>query len=237
MGHYDLYKRQVLEYCQQLAHKGYLIGTGGNLSVRVEGEETIAITPSSRDYLTLALDDICVIGWDLRRIEGELPPSIETAAHIAVYTNRADANAVIHTHQPYASLFTLINRPIPALFDEQVANLGSCVELVPYSISGSPEMTQHITAALGNQCNAYLLQNHGALVLGMTMAQAALNVELLEKLARVYYYALTTGQPVTPLDPGSEQLLFELLKGEQRKEVRRKRKLLAAREKYSVSSQ
>ena len=224
MVQYDAYKRQVLEYSQRLAHKGYLVGTGGNLSVRVEGAEALAITPSSRDYLTLLLGDICVIGWDLQPIEGDLPPSIETAAHVAVYTNRPDTNAVIHTHQPYASMFTLINRPIPALFDEQVANLGNCVDLVPYSISGSPEMTRQIAAALGNQCNAYLLQNHGVLCLGMSMAQAALNVELLEKLARVYYYALTTGQPISTLPPESESVLFELLKSEQRKEIRRKKK-------------
>jgi len=34
---YDDYRKQVLEYSQSLARKGYLVGTGGNLSVRIAG--------------------------------------------------------------------------------------------------------------------------------------------------------------------------------------------------------
>ncbi len=225
MSPYEAFKRQVLEHAQRLAQKGVLVGTGGNLSVRIEGEEAIAITPSSRDYLGLSLDDICVVGFDRRRIEGTLLPSVETSTHIAVYRNRPDVNAVLHTHQPYASGLTLINRSIPPLFDEQVANLGNVVEIVPYGISGSRELTDGISAAVANECNAYLLQNHGALCLGITAAQAALNAELLEKVARAYCYALSTGQPITRLSPDSEQVLFGMLKSEQRKEVRRKKKL------------
>ena len=51
------------------------------------------------------------------------------------------------------------------------------------------------------------------------------NVELLEKVARVYYYALTTGQEISLLDSESVETIFALLKSEQRKEKRRKRKL------------
>jgi hypothetical protein len=40
----------------------------------------------------------------------------------------------------------------------------------------------------------------------------------------VYYYALGTGQEISPLPPESTQVLFEMLKSEQRQEVRRKRK-------------
>ncbi len=225
MGKYDDYKRLVLEYSQQLAHKGFLVGTGGNLSVRIEGEDALVITPSSRDYLGLCLEDICVVDWNQERLEGELKPSVETAMHTAVYQHRADVNALVHTHQPYASLFSLINRPIPALFDEQVLNLGNVVEVVAYGVSGSVELLNHIVARLDNQCSAYILQNHGALCLGLNMEEAARNVELLEKCARVYYYALTTGQPITPLPAEMEEAIFEMKKSEQRKEIRRKKKL------------
>jgi ribulose-5-phosphate 4-epimerase/fuculose-1-phosphate aldolase len=152
------------------------------------------------------------------------------AMHIAVYQNRPDVNAVIHTHQPYANTFTLINEPIPALFDEQVANLGNRVAVVPYGMSGTAELMENIARTLDNQCNAYLLQNHGALCLGMTLEKAALNVLLLEKVARVYYYAITSGKPVTLLRPESEETIFALLKSEQRKELRRKKRLARAKQ-------
>jgi glutamate-1-semialdehyde 2,1-aminomutase len=221
-------RQAVLESCRSLVEKGYLVGTGGNVSVRVDadnpGDPVVAITPSSRDYRTLAPEDICVVDLAGQVRAGTSAPSVETSAHLGVYARRPDVNAVIHTHQPYASAFTLIGRSIPALFDEQVANLGHEVKLVGYGISGSAEMTEQIVGALHNLCNAYLIQNHGVVCLGTTLAQAALNVELLEKVARVYYYALGTGQEISPLPADSTQVLFEMLKGEQRQEVRRKRK-------------
>lgn len=231
MSQYQSYKQQVLEYSQSLARRGLLVGTGGNLSTRVEGEDVLAITPSGRDYLTMRAEDICIYDFERQRIEGELPPSVEMSMHIAVYQARPDTNAVIHTHQPFASAYALINHPIPALFDEQVANLGNCIEVVPYGLSGSLNLLNNITAHLQNQCNAYILQNHGILCLGMSIEGAAINVQLLEKCAQVYYYALSSGQHISNLPPQSEAVIFEMLKSEQRKEIRRKRKLMSQKDK------
>jgi len=225
MSHYEKYKQQVVDTCQDLTRKGYLVGTGGNVSMRIDGEEALAITPSSMDYLALSEDDICVYSFDKEPLEAVHVPSVEMAMHTAVYQNRPDANGVVHTHQPYASTFTLINEPIPALFDEQVANLGNRVDLVPYGMSGTAELMDNIAARLDNQCNAYILQNHGVLLLGTTLEKAALNVLLLEKVARVYYYAMTSGRPITTLRPESEETIFAMLQSEQRKEVRRKKRL------------
>ena len=225
MSHYDPFKQQVLDTCQDLARKGYLIGTGGNVSIRIEGEEALAITPSSRDYLTLTLDDICVYAFDKTPLAGELTPSIETGMHTAVYQNRPDVNAVIHTHQPYASVFALINTPIPALFDEQVTQLGNCVEIVPYGMSGSPDLAGNLTAVLDNQCNAYILQNHGIICMGINMAITETNIKVLEKCAQVYQAALATGKEITYLSPASTESFFGMLRSDQRKEIRRKKKL------------
>ena len=94
MSHYEPYKEKVLVCCQDLTRQGYLVGTGGNISVRVEGEDALAITPSSMDYLALDPADICIYSFDKEPIAGEHVPSVEMAMHIAVYRNRADVNAV-----------------------------------------------------------------------------------------------------------------------------------------------
>jgi ribulose-5-phosphate 4-epimerase/fuculose-1-phosphate aldolase len=126
---------------------------------------------------------VCVVDWDLMPIAGELKPSIESAMHVAVYQTRPDARVVIHTHQIYASACALIGRPIPSLFDEQVRYLGRSVEIVPYAPSGTGWLKKNIASRLRNHCNAYILQNHGALTLGATPERAMFNVELLEKCA------------------------------------------------------
>lgn len=226
MSPYDPFKERVLAQSQDLTHKGYLFGTGGNVSHRIEGEEALAITPSGRDYLGLTADDICVYSFTRQRLAGELKPSVEMGMHIAVYQARPDVNAIVHTHQPFASLFTILNKPIPALFEEQVMQLGDQVVVVPYARSGTDELGRALAAHLGNRCHAYLLQNHGVVCLGITLAQAAINAQVLEKCARVYYYALTSGQPITLLQPDSTQYYFDLLQQEQQQELDRQRATL-----------
>jgi len=222
MGRYENYKRKILKYSQTIAREGYVVGSGGNISVRVEGEEALAITPSGMDYFNLSADDICIVNYDSTLVEGDHRPSVETGFHIAIYRNRLDVNAVIHTHQTFASVFALLNRPIPALFDEQVLHLGNIIDIVPYAVSGSPDLVKNVASKLGNQCNCYLIQNHGALCLGMNLDDTLRNVKLLEKTARVYYYALTLEKKVKTIPEPVAEVFFGILKNEQEKEISRK---------------
>ena len=107
------------------------------MSVRVPGRGLFAITPSNYDYAKMQADDICVLDYDLHRVTGTMKASIEAGMHAAVYQQRPDVNVIIHTHQPYASALALMNKPIPALFDEQVCFLGRGVEIVRYGPSGT----------------------------------------------------------------------------------------------------
>jgi ribulose-5-phosphate 4-epimerase/fuculose-1-phosphate aldolase len=119
--------------------------------------------------------------------------------HVGVYQNRPDVNAVIHTHQPFASVLAIINKPIPALFDEITVEIGHEVDIIPYAFSGSMELVNNVVAKLGNACHCYLIQNHGALCLGADMKRALKNSELLENVAEIYYRALVTGEEIQKL--------------------------------------
>ncbi len=90
--------------------------------------------------------------------------------------------------------------------------LGDPIEVVPYGMSGSPELMANVTAAVGNGCNGYILQNHGALCLGQTLEEAVTNAELLEKTAKVYYHALCTGKDIALLPRDILALFRELRK-------------------------
>jgi len=222
MADLSYYKKIVRETARKLAEEKYLVGTGGNISMQVEGEPLIAITPSSMDYQAMTDDDICVCDFDKQLKEGERRPSLETGMHLEVYKRRPDVSVVIHTHQVYPSMFALIGEGIPALFDEQVANMGEKVELVPYGLSGSEDLLKNIGAAVANQCNAFILQNHGALLLGRTMEKAVTNVKLLDKVAQAYYLVLSAGKTANPLPANVTALLSALMKAEQKKEAERK---------------
>jgi ribulose-5-phosphate 4-epimerase/fuculose-1-phosphate aldolase len=213
MDPYLTYRKDIIDCCQWLCRHGYfgsLLSAGGNVSVRVPGEPVLVVTPSGKPYMQLAVEEICVVDFDLNRIAGDLAPSIETAMHVGIYQSRADVGAVVHTHQAYASIFALINQPIPALFDEVALAIGETVDVVPYAFSGTPELAQHVRRTVVNGCDCFVMQNHGALNLGKTLAQAWKHVELLEKTAQAYYHALATGKPVTTLPAETIQRVREL---------------------------
>ncbi len=220
MSPYQLFKQQVVERAQCLTEKGYLLATGGNLSIRITGQPAFAITPSNYDYLKMRPDDVCILDFDLHVLEGHLKPSVESGMHAGIYQTRADVNAIVHTHQVYASALALVNAPIPALFDEQVRFLGRSVEIIPYAPSGTGFLKSAIVKHVKNHNNAYILQNHGVLCFGHDVERAAHNVEILEKCALAYLLALCTERQVSKIPLPVREIAFAKLRADQKKAER-----------------
>jgi len=217
MSEYENERREIVETARSLVAKGYLMATGGNLSRRIPGRQAFAITPSNYDYLKMTPEDVCVLDLDLRPLAGECKPSVESAMHAAIYRVRPDVNAVIHTHQVYASALTLIRAPIPALFDEQARFLGRSVEIIPYAPSGTGMLRDVIARHVRDHNNAYMLQNHGALVFGHDMERAVHNVEILEKCSLAYLLALTSERKVSRIPLLVREIAFAKLRRDQKK--------------------
>lgn len=217
MGHFDSAKLQIVATAQKLVAKGYLMATGGNLSVRIAGQDAFAITPSNYDYMKMTPEDVCVLTLDLEPLEGKFKPSVESAMHAAIYRVRGDVNAVVHTHQVYTSALTLIRAPIPALFDEQARFLGRSVDIIPYAPSGTGMLANTIAKHVRDHNNAYMMQNHGALVFGHDMERAVHNVEILEKCSLSYLLALCTERKISKIPLAVRELAFAKLRKDQKK--------------------
>ncbi|HEY0708350.1 MAG TPA: class II aldolase/adducin family protein [Polyangia bacterium] len=213
---YATIKSEIVATAQRLTEKGYLMATGGNLSMRIPNEPRFAITPSNYDYMKMVADDVCVLDWDGTIIEGTRPPSVESGLHAGVYQTRADVNAVVHTHQVYASAVAVLGQPIPALFDEQARFLGRTVEIIPYGPSGTGFLTKRVTKAIRSKNNAYVMQNHGVLCFGQDLTRAAHNVEILEKCAHAFLLALSTGNKVSKIPWAIREIAFHKLRGDQK---------------------
>lgn len=217
MSKYQLVKEQIVTTAQALVHKGYLMATGGNISIRILGEDAFAITPSNLDYLKMVPEDVCILNFELDAIEGALKPSVESGMHGAIYQVRGDVNAVVHTHQVYTSALTLIKAPIPSLFDEQARFLGRSVKIIPYAPSGTGMLKNTVAKHVKNQNNAFMMQNHGALIFGHDMERAVHNVEILEKCSLAYLLALCTDKKVSKIPLAVREIAFAKLRKDQEK--------------------
>ena len=193
-------KKAVLEAAQQMAHKGLVVGTSGNVSMRLKdpsGRELLAITPNARYYDLLDVDDIVVADFDGENVEGELATSIEKMLHIGLYRARNKVNAIVHTHPVFCSVISVAGLEIPEILDDQVTYIGGAIKVAEYALPGTQELVKNVLSALGPR-NGAILANHGALSVGRNIREAFTVCELLEKTAQIYVYALSLGK-VNPL--------------------------------------
>jgi len=218
MIHWQEARQTVLEAARKMSERGLVAGTSGNISLRLPAvgkRQLLAITPTSRHYDTLNIEDIPIIDFNGQRVEGELPPSVETPLHIGIYRARKTINAVIHIHSVFASAAAVAGLDIPPILEDQVIFLGGEIKLAGYAPSGSRELVTNAIAALGDR-SAVLLPNHGAIGTGRTMRDAFTACELIEKTARIYLLALSSGKvnqlPAKALE--ADKSLYDKLQNE-----------------------
>jgi L-fuculose-phosphate aldolase len=200
MSKWDKEKAIVLNAALKMSQKGLVTGKTGNVSLRLSdegGKELLAITPSRREYDLLTPDEILVVGFDGKLVEGNLPPSVELMMHAGVYKARKDAGAVIHFHPIYATVMAVAGLDIPPIVEDQVLLIGGEIKLAKIALSGSDELVKNVVEGLEDR-NGVLLPHHGAVGIGRTMREAFTVCEIIEKTAKIYYCALALGR-VTPM--------------------------------------
>lgn len=215
MSKWQAEKQAVLEAGRAMVSKGLVVGTSGNVSMRLppeNGRQLLAITPTRMYYDLMSAADIQVIDFEGEPVEGNLVPSVETMMHIGIYQARSHVNAVVHTHSVYASAVAVAGLEIPPMLDDQVNFLGGEIACARYALPGSEDLVRNVVEALGRK-NGVLLPNHGAVAVGRSMREAFTASELVEKTSRVYLLALATGKarPLPAEAVETEKAFFAML--------------------------
>jgi L-fuculose-phosphate aldolase len=183
-------REELVRYAARLLADGLAVGAAGNLSVRAG--DLIAITPSGVRYEELTPADICLLTPAGDEVESAETPSSELPMHLAVYT-ATGAGAVVHTHSAEVVALSATCEELPAVH-YAITSLGGPVRVAPYTRFGSAGLADAAVAALQGR-HAAILQNHGAVCYGATLAAAYERALLLEWLARVYRLARAHGEP------------------------------------------
>jgi L-fuculose-phosphate aldolase len=183
-------REQLVSYSARLPGDGLAVGSAGNISVRIG--DVVAITPSGISYREMTPGDTCVITLAGAELDAAEVPSSEMPMHLAIYA-ATDAAAVVHTHSPEVVALSAACDELPAIH-YAITGLGGPVRVAPYTRFGSAGLASVTTAALNGR-RAVILQNHGAVSYGATLAEAYDRALLLEWLARVYRLARSYGTP------------------------------------------
>ncbi|MFF3411311.1 class II aldolase/adducin family protein [Streptomyces sp. NPDC002742] len=188
---------------------GLVVGTSGNVSVRVG--DTVLVTPTGVPYDRLTRDDIVGVGLDGRQVLGSLRPTSELPMHLAVY-RLTDARAVVHTHAAHATAVSVLVPELP-LIHYMAADLGGPVRVAPYATYGTPELAENMIRALSDR-TACLLQNHGTIAFGASLDQAYDRTAQLEWMCRVWLLSSSVpGLAPALLSPDQLEEVAERLQG------------------------
>lgn len=186
---YENVKREIIDAGIMLDRYELVSLTCGNLAVRMPNGD-ILVTPSGMMYEKMVEDDMIVMDINGNIIEGTRKPSSDTEAILYIFRERPDINAIIHTHQPYATAISLI----PELTEFRVcitalANAaGGNVPITPYSAAGSVDMGIDTVKYVGNG-HAVILSQHGVMTVGKDLNQALYAAVYLEEAAKCYLAA------------------------------------------------
>ena len=186
--------REILDVCQKMLDKGLIIGTAGNVSMRVKipnGEDGFLLTPSTVYYNEMTEDDLVLVNRNLEVIAGSRNPTSEKHLHVNVYLSRPDVGAIIHSHAPYSTILSIARMPLGPIVDEIIPFIGGC-ELAEYGMAGTEEISLKAVQALGNNY-AVMLPNHGNVCCGTDMKHAYTVLQQVEFAAKVQYKASLLG--------------------------------------------
>jgi len=187
--------QQIVDYGKRMYKEGLVSGTGGNISVRIPGENAFLISPSGMPYEQITIDDIVMLDMDGKQIAGKRRPSIEKNMHRMILVMRPEFNAVIHTHSIYATAYASLRKSLPVFLDAMSCVFGGPVKCAEYARIGSVELAENVEKAM-RRTNVAFLANHGCIGAGKSLQQAYANVELLELCCRIYLAACSAGTPV-----------------------------------------
>jgi L-fuculose-phosphate aldolase len=189
----------------------------GDISVRDVETGLIYICPRPKpnvlripNWGMIKAEHMVVIDLEGKVIDDSgLLPTVEAPMHLAIYRARPDVNAIVHSHAIWSSAFAVTGKNIPLILAEQSLRLGGEVVCAAYGKVGSEELARNIVQALGKDKMAALMQNHGAVALGVNLEEAFIASDFLEKGAQVAILGGTLG-PLVVRKP--DEILDESLK-------------------------
>jgi L-fuculose-phosphate aldolase len=195
---------EVAAAARRLAAEGLLVGTAGNVSMRVR--DLVAITATGVVLADCTPHEVVLVDLDGTLVDGGLVPTSELDLHLGVYADQPATGAVVHTHAPWSTAVACVLDELPVLHYQQLL-LGGTVRVAPYATFGTPELATAVREALTGR-QAALMGNHGSVAVGASLEKAVEHAVLLEWLAALHHRASALGMPRVLTDAEQEAVVL-----------------------------
>lgn len=187
---YESIRKQVLEAILEAVDLGLIKGTSGNIAVRENDGDMIAITPSGIAYKTMKAEDIAIVTLEGEWVDGSFKPSSETPMHTAVMRARNDVRATVHTHGIFATIMAMLDEELQPTTPPQ--SEFAPIHTVPFVMPGSKDLASTVVNCIGKD-RVVLMRNHGMFCCGKSIKHAMAAAIYTEEMAQTAYYAKLLG--------------------------------------------
>jgi L-fuculose-phosphate aldolase len=187
-------KQLMCDIGRRIWQRGYCAGNEGNHSIRL-GEDRVLCTPTGVSKGFLNPEMICLVDMDGQQIDKQSAyrPTSEMRVHLAIYRQRSDVHAVVHSHPPHATAFAIAGMPIPeGIYPEAEIFLGR-VPLSPFAMPSKAALADSLLPLIAVDTNTILMGNHGAVCFDAELTEAYYKLEILDNYCRILLLAIPLG--------------------------------------------
>ncbi len=199
MSKYDEIRLSAYAANMQLPKLGLVLFTFGNVSAADREQGVFAVKPSGVPYDELSPDNMVIVDFDGKTVEGLMRPSSDTKTHAVLYKHWPEIGGIVHTHSTYGTAWAQSQRDIPIYgtthADHSTMDIPCAPPMADAMIQGDYEYQTgfQIMDCLQEKGMDYrememiLVGNHAPFTWGKTAEKAVYNSAVLEELARIAY--------------------------------------------------
>ena len=210
---YERIRKIVLDAIQDAVAQGLIHGTSGNIALRDDEDDVVAITPSGIPYAGMTVEDIAIVDLNGKWLYGKYKQSSEVPMHTAVLRARPDIKATVHTHAMFATIMAMGEDPVLRPITPPQCEF-TPVGIVPFTMPGSNDVADKVVEALGANGRSVLIKNHGMFTCGKDMKAAMSAATYTEEMAVTTFYAKLLGT-YEPMPEEAEAAMKALIAADQ----------------------
>ncbi|WP_419802900.1 L-ribulose-5-phosphate 4-epimerase [Mucilaginibacter sp.] len=199
MSKYDEIRLSAYTANMQLPKLGLVLFTFGNVSAADRKQGVFAVKPSGVPYDELSPDNMVIVDFDGKTVEGLMRPSSDTKTHAVLYKHWENIGGIVHTHSTYGTAWAQSQRDIPIYgtthADHCTADIPCAPPMANDMIEGNYEYQTgfQIMDCLREKGMDYrememiLVGSHAPFTWGKSAEKAVYNSTVLEEVARIAY--------------------------------------------------
>lgn len=193
---------------------GFSEGVAGHITARDPGNpDCFWVNPFGKAFSQIRVSDLILVGHDGSLLDGRRP--VNRAAfiiHSQVHQARPDVVAAAHTHSLHGKAFSSLGIPLAPITQDACAFYEDQGLYTGYrGVVNDLEEGRRIGIALAGH-KAVILQNHGLLTVGQSVAEAAWYFVTMERSCQAQLLAMAAGTPRL-IDPETARMVRAQIAG------------------------